>query len=217
MLFGVGTKCGYRIRQMDLETAFLYRFLDEVIYVEKPYLFELNPLLVFRLRKALYGLKQAPQVWYQIIADFLIKMGFEQLKLDQGVFVSKNRQLFLALYVEDLLLFASDEACLTKIQVQLSARFKMTDLGEISHYLAIKVDVEIGKKIFLPQTTYFMKILKRFQMSNSKPASIPMNPGVANSLPPPEIQADKGTIKWYQSAIGLLMRPSVYTRPDISY
>lgn len=61
-LFGVSVKRGYKIRQIDVVTAFLYGFLDEIIYVEQPHQFELNPELVCRLRKALYGLKQAPQV-----------------------------------------------------------------------------------------------------------------------------------------------------------
>ena len=215
-LFGVSVKRGYKIRQMDVVTAFLYGFLDEVIYVEQPHLFELRPELVCRLRKALYGLKQAPQVWYQTIADFLKKLGLERLELDHGVFVSKDRQLFLALYVDDLLLFGSDESCLTNIQDQLRARFKMTDLGEISHYLGMEVDVET-ERISLRQTTYIKKILERFQMTDCKPSSIPMNPGVANSLLPSEHQADRATIKWYQSAIGSLMWPAVHTRPDISY
>ena len=140
----------------------------------------------------------------------------ERLELDHGVFVSQDRQLFLAIYVDDLLLFASDESRLTNIQDQLSARFKMTNLGDISHYLGMEVDVEPGK-ISLRQTTYLKKILERFQMTDCKPVSIPMNPGVANSLLPSEHQADRATIKWYQSAIGSLMWPAVHTRPDISY
>ncbi len=61
-LFGVSVKRGYKIRQKDVVTAFLYVFLDEVIYVEQSHLLELRPKLVCRLRKALYELKQAPQV-----------------------------------------------------------------------------------------------------------------------------------------------------------
>ncbi len=53
-LFGVNVKRGYKIRQMDVVTAFLYEFLDEVIYVEQLHLFELRSELVCRLRKALY-------------------------------------------------------------------------------------------------------------------------------------------------------------------
>ena len=93
----------------------------------------------------------------------------------------------------------------------------MTNLGEISHYLGMEIDVEVEKKISLRQTTYLKKILERFQMADCKPASVPMNPGVANSLLPSEGQADRATIKWYQSAIGSLMWPAVHTRPDISY
>ena len=130
-------------------TAFLYRFVDEIIFVEQPHLFELISELVCCLRKALYRLKQAPQVWDKTFADFLIKLSLERLELDHGVFVLQDCQLFLAIYVDNLLLFASDEPRLTDIQDQLDARFKMTNLGEISYYLGIEVDVEVGKEISL--------------------------------------------------------------------
>ncbi len=61
-LFGFSVKWGYKIRQMDVVTAFLYGFLDEIIYIKQPHLFEPTPELVCCLRKALYRLKQAPQV-----------------------------------------------------------------------------------------------------------------------------------------------------------
>ncbi len=215
-VFEVSIKYWYRICQMNLVTTFLYRFLDKVIYVEQPHLFELNPPLVCRLRQALYGLKQALLVWYQTIANFIIKWSFEQLKLDHGVFVSKDRQLSLALYIDDLLPFTPDKARLTKIQVKLSVWFEKSDLGEISDYSCMEVDVEIGMKIPLRQTTYIMKILKHFQISDCKPVSIPMNQGVANSFLPLESQPDKVTIKWYQSAISSCIWLSSHTWPDIS-
>ncbi len=180
-LFGVNFKRGYKIRQMGVVTAFLYGFLDEVIYAEQPHLFELRAQLVCRFRKALYWLKQALQVWYQTIADFLKKLGLERLELDYGIFVSEDRQFFLALHDDDLLLFGFDESCLLNIQDQLRTSFKMTDLGEISHYLVSEVDVET-ERISLRKTTYIKKILERFQMTDCKLSSIPMNPGVASSL-----------------------------------
>ena len=33
-LFAVEVKCGYRIRHMDVVIAFLYSFLDEIIYID---------------------------------------------------------------------------------------------------------------------------------------------------------------------------------------
>ncbi len=96
-LVGVSVKRGYKIGQMDVVTTFLYRFLDEVIYIEQSDLLKLDLKLVCHLRKAIYKLKQAPQVWYQTIADFLKKLGLERLELDHYVFVSHDCQLFLAL------------------------------------------------------------------------------------------------------------------------
>ncbi len=124
------------------------------------------------------------------------------------MFVSQDRQNFLAIYVDDLLIFGSDDSRLIDIQNQLNARLKMTNLGEISHYLGMEVDVDVGRKISWRQTTYPKKVLERFQMTDCKPTSVPMNPGVAHSLLPSEKQADRATIKWYQSAISSLIWPS---------
>ena len=54
-------------------------------------------------------------------------------------------------------------------------------------------------------------------MADCKPASVSINPGVANFLLQSEQHADWATIKWYQSAIGSLIWSSLYTWPDISY
>ncbi len=120
----------------------MYKFLEEVILVEQPCLLELSINIDCCLRKVLYELKQVPQVWYWSIADFLSKLDLEQLDVDYCIFFFKDCQLSLALYVDDLLLFDSDKSCFKKILDQLSAGFKMINLGEICHNLGIKVDVE---------------------------------------------------------------------------
>ncbi len=74
----------------------------------------------------------------------------------------------------------------------------MTDLGDVSHYLGMEVDVNLGKRtINLRQSTYLKKILERYGTSDCKPAKIPISPGVANSLIGYENQAEKGTVAWY--------------------
>ncbi len=93
----------------------------------------------------------------------------------------------------------------------------MTNLGEVSHYLGMEMDVEVGKQIFLRKTVYLKKIRERFQMTDCKPVSDLMNPSVANSPLPSDQQADWATIKCYQSAIVFLIWPAVHTRPSISY
>ncbi len=94
----------------------------------------------------------------------------------------------------------------------------MTDLSDVSHYLGMEVDVNLGKKtITFRQLIYLKKILERYGMSNCKPAKIPISLGVANSLIAYENQAEKGTVAWYQSAVGALRWPAIHSRPDLAY
>ena len=51
--------------------------------------------------------------------------------------------------MDDLLIFGSDDSRLIDIEDKLNARFRMSNLGEISHFLWMEVDVDVGKKISL--------------------------------------------------------------------
>lgn len=91
-IMAISVKRGYTIKHMNVVTAFLYRFLDEDIYVTQPTGFEQgNGDKVCKLRKALYGLKQAPRVWYQTIHVFLKKLNFERVESDHGVYIRSKR------------------------------------------------------------------------------------------------------------------------------
>lgn len=91
---------------MDVMTAFLYGFLDETIYVMQPTLFVIRDNKVCLPRKALYGLKQSPRVWYQIVQNFLQKMGFKRTNSDHGIFVSED--MYIAIYDDDLIISGKD-------------------------------------------------------------------------------------------------------------
>ncbi len=81
----------------------------------------------------------------------------------------------------------------------------------------MQVDHVVSKKITLCQSIYLKKVLNYFMMTECKPASIPMDPWVANFLLPYDENADKKTMKWYQAVIGSCMWPAVHTRPNIAY
>nr|GEX10717.1 retrovirus-related Pol polyprotein from transposon TNT 1-94 [Tanacetum cinerariifolium] len=54
------------VYQMDVKSAFLYRKIDEEVYVCQPLGFEDLDFFdkVYKVKKALYGLHQAPKAWY---------------------------------------------------------------------------------------------------------------------------------------------------------
>ena len=181
---------------MDVITAFLYRFLDEAIYIIQPILFQVkgSQYLVCLLRKALYRLNQASRVWYRTLADFLEKKRFWLTESDHGVFVSEN--MFLAICVDNLLIMSKINVDLDVLQNEIKAQFKMTGWGDVSHYLGIQVDINSDKSgIMLYQTNYLKRILEQFHMQDCKPIFTSMELEIGNLLLASEDEADEKTIK----------------------
>ncbi len=218
MMFGIAAIRDLHIEQMNVVTAFLYGFLDELVYVEQSHGFVINPDLVCKLNKALYGLKQAPRVWSAMLKGFLNKLGFYETESNKSLFVSEDKKMFIAVYVDDLLIIGADMDRIEKVKVELSSTFKMTDLGAASHYLGMGIYRDRGNRtITLLQTTYLEKVLDKFGMKDCAPAATPMEASVPNSILPSTEQADEDTIYWYGASIGSLMYAMVTTRPDIAF
>jgi len=68
-----------KLFQMDVKSAFLNGYINDIVYIEQPLGFEdpRYPKHIYWLSKVLYGLKQAPRAWYERLRDFLIKKGFK--------------------------------------------------------------------------------------------------------------------------------------------
>lgn len=81
------------------------------------------------------------------------------------------------------------------MQQRLHDQFKMIDLGDISYYLKMQINQVVSKKITFCQSIYLKKVLNRFKLTKCKPASIPIDPRVANSLLSYNKNADKKIIK----------------------
>ena len=151
-----------------------------------------------------------------IFMNLLHKLDFYKLKSDHEVFISENQFIFLAVYVDNLFLFGSDTIKLDEIQCQFSSQFKMTDLGEISHYLGMKVDVT-DDSISIYQTTYIKKILNHFEMSNCNSVSTSMMTGLLSTLDSSITNASSLQKEWYQSVIEFLIQLSQHIQSDISF
>ena len=79
-------------------------------------------------------------------------------------------------------------------------------MGKQHYFVNIKVVYPESGKIWIDKPTYTMKVLKKFQMENSKPTIIPSDAG--------EKLSDKEV---YQSAIWSLQYLSTRTRSDVAY
>ncbi|GJR52719.1 putative ribonuclease H-like domain-containing protein [Tanacetum coccineum] len=80
---------------MDVKSAFLYKKIEEEVYVCQPPGFEDPdfPDRVYKVEKALYGLHQAPRAWYETFQHISWTMSFKEGKLTKP-YSSKGTKKF---------------------------------------------------------------------------------------------------------------------------
>jgi hypothetical protein len=136
-LFAIAAALDLEIEQMDVKTAFLYGVLDEEIFMQQPEGLYDGTNRVCRLNKALYGLKQSPHVWYHTLSQFLVELGFNPIDANHSVFT--NGRIFVAVYVDDLLIISPNKAKIQELKNLLSIQFSMVDLGPVAFYLGMSI------------------------------------------------------------------------------
>ena len=165
MIVAVAVLLGLEVHQMDVETAFLNADLVEEIYVAMPPGYE-APGRVWRSLKALNGLKQSPRVRNAEIDTYLKHIGFVALEADSCIYMWKSKEgvIYLALYVDDLLIAVS--TCLVKwIKAKLSKRYAMTDLGRVAKLFGLNIhQSEDNTYITIGQGEYIREMLVKLKL-----------------------------------------------------
>ena len=78
--------------------------------------------------------------------------------------------LILILYVDDTTIMGSSLERIKKVKEELSARYEMSDLGEIQSYLGIRIVRDrANRRIEINQSGYITDILEHFEMADAKP------------------------------------------------
>ncbi|GJW69581.1 retrotransposon protein, putative, ty1-copia subclass [Tanacetum coccineum] len=215
----------YEIWQMDVKTAFLNGRLDEDIYMEQPegYVNPKYPNRVCKLQRSIYGLKQASRQWNKRFDEEIKKFGFTQNRDEPCVYrkASGSNVVFLILYVDDILIMGNNIPRLKEVKDYLGKCFSMKDLGEAAYILGIKIYRDRSKRLIgLSQSAYIDKILKKFNMHNSKKGYLPMEVKheLSNEMcasTPEEVAYMKKVP--YASAVGSIMYAVRCTRPDVAF
>lgn len=211
IFIALAARGGWLLWHIDIITAFLHALLKESIYVHLPDGLKQAGKCAL-LMKTLYGLKQSPREWYQLMHDFLLSIGFKRTHADHSVFTKQG--IALLLYVDDILLLSHSKELINDFLSELGKSFKYTDNGEVSVYLGINV-VKQNDGIFLHQSDYIQKILKRFGLANCHHAATPYND--KEVLTDYDQTASKDDILLFQEMIGSLTWLMLGTRPDIAF
>ncbi|GJR86978.1 putative ribonuclease H-like domain-containing protein [Tanacetum coccineum] len=208
---------GFLVYQMDVKSAFLYGTIEEEVYVTQPPGFKDpdHPDKVYKVVKALYGLHQAPRAWYETLANYLLSNGFKRGKIDQTLFIKKQKGdiLLVQVYVDDIILWLTNKGVMHWFcEANEGISFDCVHMGELTFFLGLQVQQK-EDGIFISQDKYVAEILKKFNYSDVKSASTHVD------LEKPLIKdgdTDDVDVHLYRSMIGSLMYLTA-SRPDIMF
>nr|GEW21905.1 putative ribonuclease H-like domain-containing protein [Tanacetum cinerariifolium] len=100
------------------------------VYVCQPLGFEYPnyPNKVYKVVKALYGLHQAPRAWYETLANYLLENGFQRGKIDQTLFIKKQKGyiLLVQVYVDDITFGSTNKELCKAFEKLMKDKFQMT-------------------------------------------------------------------------------------------
>jgi hypothetical protein len=174
------------------------------------------------LFESLYGLKQASRVWNKKLHSVLVSLGFKQLESDKSVYIYQKDGVFIIMpiHVDDITLASKSLQALDDFIKELAKHFKLRDLGPTNFLLGINIGRDRpNRTISLSQPQYIVNMLERYGMTDCKPVSTPMDPGIrldaSMGASTPEDIAFMQTIP-YLNAVGALLYLATTTRPDIS-
>lgn len=210
-IIAIAASKDYDMITFDVKTAFLYGELTEDIFMQIPEGYEKQPNKVCHLKKALYGLKQAPITWNKKFTETMIKHGLKPTRTDQCVFSTEDKTIIIAIYVDDGLAITKDKEKLFKVLNHLEKEFKIKVYEKPKNYIGFEVKRN-EKGILLHQQNYIEKLLRKFNMFDSKPVSTPCNTDKKES----ETINNNISDFPYRELVGGLLYLSTRSRPDIS-
>lgn len=218
LLLALSVNLDLEITHLDVTTAFLNGILEEDVYMNLPEGFDTSNCKnkVLKLRKAIYGLKQSARAWNTRVNDCLKELNYRKSKLEPCVYVKSSGGCLtiVTVYVDDFFIFSNDKVETDVLKRELGQRFRLKDLGQLKHCLGMRVHIDKNKEfITLDQEQYIDNILKRFNMTDCRTVSTPMESKI-NLCKKENVCNTKLP---YQQLIGSLMYLAVLTRPDIIF
>ena len=172
---------------MDVKTTFLNSYIEENIFMEQPKGFEPEEnSIVCKLYRS----------WNHHFDEAIRSYSFIKNKDELCVYkkVSGSELTFLVLYVNDILLIGNDVGMFTYVKVWLLKTFLMKDLGKVTYILRIRVYRDRSKRIIsLSQSLFLERVLKRFNMIDSKKGLLPCRHDIHLS----KMMSPKHLRKWW--------------------
>ncbi|CAI7790962.1 unnamed protein product [Closterium sp. NIES-53] len=197
LLAGAAIK-GWRVKQMDVTTAFLNGVLEEEIFMAQPEGFDDGSGRVLKLKKALYGLK---------LRGVLEEIGFTPSTADHSLFMfgEGEQRSFMVVHVDDILILSPSSDLVKEVMLKLQDKFKCKALGDVSFYLGLHIEQDVEKQCMrVHQRKYLEALAANFGQSEGHVAT-PFPSGFKCVEGPEEESVGEEERRRFHSLVGSLM------------
>jgi hypothetical protein len=130
-------------------------------------------------------------------------------------------RIMMPVFVDDITLACKDGAKIDSVVQGLSQHFKLRDLGPTTQLLGLEIHRDRpNRRLSISQSQFITNLLQEHSLSDSKPVSTPVDPGLRLSTSMcPQNDAEALEMRQYPyiSVVGSLMYLAFTTRPDIAY
>ncbi len=153
VIFTITTYYDLDINQIDIKIAFLYRLVNQLVYIQIQKSSETiaNKEMVCKLLRVFYNsFKQTLRLWYKRPFKFLLKkLGLKKINEDHNIFVISagiNGQIISRFIHNIKSIDIKRSEHIENVKRKIAATFEMVDMGPISFYLGLKVEKAYQKK-----------------------------------------------------------------------
>jgi hypothetical protein len=140
----IAAHCDWEIHQVDITSAYLNAALKDTIYMGAlpGYLKMEDFSKVLLLLRSLYGLKQAGFEWSEELKKFFIDYGFTRSQVDQAIYFRRNveEHTIITVSIDDMSVTSTRLQDIECFKAELHERFDISDLGELTWLLGLKVE-----------------------------------------------------------------------------
>ena len=166
----------WHTRQIDFTMAYPQADVECDLYMDIPKGFEItdgnNKDFSLKIIKNLYGQKQAGRTWALHLRKGLLTLGFTQSSADDCIFYKDN--VIFMVYVDDGIFLSPFKNEIDDCIRLMQGSFRLTDEGEVSDYMGIKVSKLPDRRIQLKQPQLIDSIVKDMNFAtNTNTKEIP--------------------------------------------